>query len=41
MSEFYIIADNYPFRVSFKLALTLFRATNLEYMFAYSEISDF
>ena len=41
MSVFYIITDNYPFRISFKLALPLFRASNFEYMFADFEISDF
>ncbi len=41
MSVFYIITDNYPFRVSLKLALPLFRASNLEYVFADSEIRDF
>lgn len=41
MSVFYIIADNYSFRISFKLTLPLFRASNLEYMFADSEICDF
>ena len=41
MSVFYIVTDNYPFRVSFKLTLPFIRASNLEYMFADSEISDF
>ena len=41
MSVFYIITQNYPSRVPFKLTFPFFRASNLEYMFADSEISDF